>query len=167
MAEKRRCINCGKVMKQQFIGLKHCKCGISWQKGVGYFQRTNDMVFALERKVVKKNKNSVKAIQVPVIRYNEDWDEDIDAPCIACRGDKQKVDGCNLYYFSRDGKQKYTKVKVGDAGDMYESGGVDSRCADCGAKYGFSYHFRCMNEICPICGSKLCDCGCTFFTTPV
>ena len=43
MAEKRRCINCGHAMKQQFIGLKHCKCGISWKKDIGYFERTRDM----------------------------------------------------------------------------------------------------------------------------
>jgi hypothetical protein len=65
---KRRCINCGRAMKQQFIGLKHCKCGISWKNGE-YFQRTNNMVFALERRVVEKSKNSVKAKQVPVIRH--------------------------------------------------------------------------------------------------
>ena len=44
-------------MKQQFIGLQHCKCGISWKKDIGYFERTGDMVFALERrKVGKKTK---------------------------------------------------------------------------------------------------------------
>ena len=63
---KRRCINCGHAMTQQFIGLKHCKCGTSWQKGVGYFQRTSDMVFALNRITVGKKK---KPKQVPVIRY--------------------------------------------------------------------------------------------------
>lgn len=66
---KQRCQVCGRAMKQQFIGLKHCKCGVSWQKGVGYFERTDDMVFALKRKVVKKSKNSMKTKQVPVIRY--------------------------------------------------------------------------------------------------
>jgi hypothetical protein len=57
------CINCGKEMKQQFIGLRHCKCGTSWKKDIGYFQRTEDMVFALERRTVR---NKVK--QFPVIR---------------------------------------------------------------------------------------------------
>ena len=66
---KRRCENCGKAMVQQFIGLKHCKCGTSWSKESGYFSRSKDMVFALERKVVKKSKNSIKTKQVPVIRY--------------------------------------------------------------------------------------------------
>ena len=71
MAEKRKCINCGKSMKQQFIGLKHCKCGTSWKKDIGYFERTSDMIFALERKVTKKGKNSIKTKQVPVIRSKE------------------------------------------------------------------------------------------------
>ena len=67
---KRRCIACGRAMKQQFIGLKHCKCGMSWKKDIGYFERTPDMAFALERHVVKKSKNSVKVKQVPIIRHN-------------------------------------------------------------------------------------------------
>jgi len=66
---KRRCENCGRAMKQQFIGLKHCKCGTSWSKSDGYFERTPDMVFALQRKVMKKGKNSIRTKQVPVIRY--------------------------------------------------------------------------------------------------
>jgi len=67
---KRRCETCGHAMKQQFIGLKHCKCGTSWSKSGGYFERTPDMVFALQRVVTKKGKNSIRAKQVPVIRYN-------------------------------------------------------------------------------------------------
>ncbi len=59
----RTCPNCGAKMKQQFIGLKHCKCGISWLKGTGYFERTPDMEFCLKR--IKVN-NKVK--QVPYIR---------------------------------------------------------------------------------------------------
>lgn len=58
-------------MKQQFIGLQHCKCGISWKKDVGYFERTKDMVFALQRRVVKRSKNSIKTKQVPIIRYRD------------------------------------------------------------------------------------------------
>jgi len=51
--------------------LKHCKCGTSWKKDIGYFERTSDMVFALERKVTKKGKNSIKIKQLPVIRSAE------------------------------------------------------------------------------------------------
>ena len=46
------------------IGLQHCKCGMSWKKDIGYFERTGDMVFALERRKVGK-----KTKQCPVIRY--------------------------------------------------------------------------------------------------
>lgn len=48
-------------MKQQFIGLQHCKCGISWKKGSGFFERDSDMVFALEK--------NAKGKQKPVIRH--------------------------------------------------------------------------------------------------
>ena len=51
-------------MKQQFIGLKHCKCGMSWKRDIGYFERTEDMVFALERRNFGK-----KWKLVPVIKY--------------------------------------------------------------------------------------------------
>ncbi len=76
---KRRCPNCGLVMKQQFIGLKHCKCGTSWSKAEGYFERTPGMVFALQRQVTKKGKNSVRTKQVPVIRYNAADSDDYEA----------------------------------------------------------------------------------------
>ena len=61
---KKVCPNCGRKMKQQFIGLQHCKCGMSWKKDIGYFERTGDMVFALERRKAGK-----KTKQCPVIRY--------------------------------------------------------------------------------------------------
>ncbi|MBR0282005.1 MAG: 30S ribosomal protein S6 [Oscillibacter sp.] len=51
-------------MKCQFNGLQHCKCGMSWKKGEGFFERTSDMVFALERRKIGK-----KIKQCPVIRY--------------------------------------------------------------------------------------------------
>lgn len=41
-------------MKQQFIGLQHCKCGISWKKDIGFFERTSDMVFGLRHNVSGK-----------------------------------------------------------------------------------------------------------------
>ena len=59
------CPNCGRKMKQQFIGLQHCKCGMSWKKDVGFFERTPDMVFALQRRTVGAKK---KVKQFPVIR---------------------------------------------------------------------------------------------------
>lgn len=58
------CPECGRKMKQQFIGLQHCKCGVSWKKDIGFFERSGDMVFALERKQVGK-----KIKQCSEIRY--------------------------------------------------------------------------------------------------
>lgn len=52
------CPECGRKMKQQFIGLQHCKCGISWKKDIGFFERKPGMIFYL--------KNSK-----PAIRYDE------------------------------------------------------------------------------------------------
>ncbi len=66
--EKKLCPSCGGHMKQQFIGLRHCKCGVSYLKEMGYFERTPDMVFALERRVVGKNG---KTKQFPIIRYHK------------------------------------------------------------------------------------------------
>ena len=57
------CPNWGRKMKQQFPGLQHCRCGMSWKRDIGYFERTPDMVFALERRTIGK-----KVKQVPVIR---------------------------------------------------------------------------------------------------
>ena len=45
----KKCPRCGHKMKQQFIGLQHCSCGMSWKGGIGFFGRTPDMVFCLRR----------------------------------------------------------------------------------------------------------------------
>ena len=49
------CPNCGRKMKQQFIGLQHCKCGISWKHDI-----------ALQRVKIGK-----KVKQMPIIRIKE------------------------------------------------------------------------------------------------
>lgn len=61
------CPGCGRRMKQQFIGLQHCKCGMSWKRDIGFFERSPDMVFALQRRVIGK-----KVKQRPVIRYKKE-----------------------------------------------------------------------------------------------
>ncbi len=63
---KKRCL-CGRTMKQQFIGLKHCSCGISWSKQNGYFERTPNMKFKLKRQKVG---NKIK--QVPIIVHMQE-----------------------------------------------------------------------------------------------
>ena len=60
------CPNCGRKMKQQFIGLQHCRCGMSWKKGIGFFERKPDMVYALQRQSVGK-----KIKHMPIIRRAE------------------------------------------------------------------------------------------------
>ena len=60
------CPNCGRKMKQQFIGLQHCKCGMSWKRDIGFFERTSDMVFTLKRVDVGK-----KVKQKPIIRFDD------------------------------------------------------------------------------------------------
>ena len=65
-ATNKICPNCDRKMKQQFIGLQHCKCGVSWMKDTGFFERTTDMKFCLERRKIGK-----KVKQFPVIRYDE------------------------------------------------------------------------------------------------
>ena len=146
-------------MKQQFIGLKHCKCGTSWDRRTGYFERTSDMVFALDRKVIKKGKNSVRTKQVPVIRYKQEKEADTGTKCKVCKNDMNTADGCKPSVFTYDGKQ-YERIKVGDAGDMYEGDDVDSLCTDCGSKHGYYHHDGCDCEYCPVCGRQLLTCGC-------
>ncbi len=64
--KKNVCPRCKREMKQQFIDLLHCKCGMSYHKDLGYFERSEDMIFALERKRIGK-----KVKKVPVIRYKK------------------------------------------------------------------------------------------------
>jgi predicted amidophosphoribosyltransferase len=147
-ASNKVCPNCGHKMKQQFIGLQHFICGMSWKKDTGFFERTSDMVFALQRKVVKKSKNQVKTKQVPVIRYKENT-----------VGADTPKGGANPPAIICDGK-KYERIKVGEAGDFYEDGNADTLCTDCGAKYGQLHRRGCDCEICPVCGGQLLTCGC-------
>ena len=158
---KQRCPNCNRAMKQQFIGLKHCKCGTSWQKGTGYFERTSDMVFALERRVVKKSKNSVKATQVPVIRYRNTNTSNTENGiiCEVCMSDMQKSDGCTVSAFIHD-ETVYHRYKVGDINDFFEDCEPTIRCGDCNAKYGHYHHEYCDCEHCPVCDGQLLSCGC-------
>jgi hypothetical protein len=64
-ASNKTCPNCGRKMWQQFIGLQHCKCGMSWKKGIGFLGRTPDMVFGLKRQAAGR-----KVKQMPIIRNN-------------------------------------------------------------------------------------------------
>lgn len=61
--QKKRCPICGHVMVQCFIGLEHCRCGLTLSKQMGYFERTPDMVFALERKWIGKQQKQASIVR--------------------------------------------------------------------------------------------------------
>ena len=63
------CPNCGRKMKQQFIGLQHCKCGMSWKRDIGFFERTPDMVFCLRHMALKGKKKSDVAELGDLLNY--------------------------------------------------------------------------------------------------
>ncbi len=56
------CPNCGRKMKQQFIGLQHCKCGVSWKKDSVFFERDFGMFFALEKNAKGKHSDYIQNI---------------------------------------------------------------------------------------------------------
>ena len=70
-ASNKVCPVCGRKMKQQFIGLQHCKCGMSWKKDIGFFERTSDMVFALERRTEGKKVKQVSGAKTEQNTINE------------------------------------------------------------------------------------------------
>lgn len=85
---KRKCKSCGRKMKQQFIGVYHCKCGNTRMNGQD-LERTSETVFALERKQVGQ-----KMKQVPVIK--------------SVTQEKERVNMKNLYFaVYRDGDLEY------------------------------------------------------------
>lgn len=66
----KKCPNCGRIMKHQFNDLMHCRCGVSWAPHMGFFRRTSDMTFCLQRKKVgRKTKN------LSVIKHKKDVSE--------------------------------------------------------------------------------------------
>ena len=79
--------------------------------------------------------------------------------CNVCNGDMLEVDGClpnSIIYKS----EQYEQIKVGCEGDFYEDGDENTRCTDCGAKYGHYHHAGCDCERCPVCGEQLLTCCC-------
>jgi len=71
-------------MKQQFIGLFHCKCGLSWKRDIGFFERTPNMVFALERiQAGKKVNEPLFYRKAGLIVCGKPCDKGLSASCIS------------------------------------------------------------------------------------
>jgi len=55
------CPDCGRKIKQQFTGLHHCKCRMSWKKGSGFLKGI--LIWSLPwRKMQKENRNRCSGI---------------------------------------------------------------------------------------------------------
>ena len=55
-------------MKQQFIGLQHCKCGVSWKRDIGFFERTPDMAFGLQHNAPGKKLSRIIEIRRMIVK---------------------------------------------------------------------------------------------------
>lgn len=53
----------------------------------------------------------------------------------------------------------YQRIRIGDPKDIYTKYTKDKRCAGCYSKKGMPHHFGCQYETCPVCGSRVTDCG--------
>ena len=133
-----------------------------------------------EAKERKKQREARKNQKVPVSRHEPHEDisdplceafEDDSIPsyarCRSCFNDMRTANGCQPFVYSAGGK-KYTRIKVGDIGDMFgeDDYNADFRCTDCGALFGYAHHVGCYCERCPVCNGQMRSCGCALFDTP-
>ena len=65
------CPNCGRKMKQQFIGLQHCKCGMSWKKDIGFFERTGGYSFRSGTEESREKDETVSGDPVQITKYGK------------------------------------------------------------------------------------------------
>lgn len=68
---KKVCPNCGRKMKQQFIGLQHCKCGMSWKKDIGFFERTGGYSFRSGTEESREKDETVSGDPVQITKYGK------------------------------------------------------------------------------------------------
>ena len=59
-ASNKICPNCRRKMKQQFIGLQHCHCGMSWKKDIGFFEEGREKGQTASCYPKELNRNSTK-----------------------------------------------------------------------------------------------------------
>jgi len=119
------------------------------------------MIFALERRVTKKGKNSVRTRQVPTIRYKTQNESETGIVCETCMQYTQRADGCIPSILMHGGKP-HNRIKVGGDGDFNSGMGKNVRCTDCGAMMGHYHHEECDQERCPVCTGQLITCECDF-----
>ena len=70
------------------------------------------------------------------------------------------VDGCVGDYFVAGDGTKYERIRYGSAQDLFGEKSPESRCPDCGCKFGELHHYSCDVERCPRCGNQLLGCAC-------
>lgn len=81
------------------------------------------------------------------------------AACKICGREMLTADGCIGEKLSIGGRE-FKRIRVGGAGDFFEGMPEDTRCGDCGAKFGFLHHWGCDCERCPSCKGQLISCDC-------
>ena len=79
--------------------------------------------------------------------------------CEVCKQTMNEGCGCLVEHYEI-GRFIYSRIKVGDADDLFDDLPYDYICRDCNAGYGQFHHSGCSKEVCPHCKSQafLCDC---------
>lgn len=81
------------------------------------------------------------------------------AICGLCHREMLKAKGCGVSKIHAGGKV-FRRIPVGGHGDFYENENAQTRCSDCGARFGAYHHWGCDCERCPVCGRQLISCDC-------
>ena len=63
-SSNKRCPVCGRRMKQQFIGLQHCKCGMSWKNDIVFLNEPEIWCLLWNEEKQEINKNSALSFDI-------------------------------------------------------------------------------------------------------